>query len=173
VVLKPQDLLVALKLTVPGARDLAYAGLAAELGMSVSEVHAAVRRLEAAGLLRSPKGARVPLVGPLLELLVHGVRYVFPPERGGLTRGMPTAHAAPVMKEVVFAGDEPPPVWPASWGEVRGLAFAPLYRSAPDAAQRDPALYDRLALVDALRGGQARERQWAARRLEEILRDAP
>ena len=34
-------------------------------------------------------------------------------------------------------------------------AVQPLYRSVPQAARRDPALYDLLALVDALRIGQA------------------
>ena len=31
----------------------------------------------------------------LLEFLTHGISYVFSPKKGGLTRGIPTAHAAP------------------------------------------------------------------------------
>jgi hypothetical protein len=62
-----------------------------------------------------------------------------------------------------------PPVWPDANGEYRGLEFAPLYRSAPQAAKRDPVLYELLALVDAVRGGRARERQIAGDELKKRL----
>lgn len=48
---KAQDILVALKLTVRGGLAGSYAAFADELGMSASEVHAAVRRLDDARLL--------------------------------------------------------------------------------------------------------------------------
>ncbi len=86
-----------------------------------------------------------------------------------MTRGMPTAWAAPPLSEQIAAGDEPPPVWPDPEGEARGIAFEPLYRSAPKAAKRDRALYEMLALVDALRDGRARERQLAAKELKARL----
>jgi len=38
------------------------------------------------------------------------------------------------------------------------MALIPLYPSAPAAALRSPALYENLALFDALRAGNARER---------------
>jgi hypothetical protein len=40
--------------------------------------------------------------------------------------------------------------------------LAPLYRSAPEAALRDPQLYELLVLVDAMRAGRARERKLAS-----------
>lgn len=49
--LKPQDFLVALKLVALGDQRWTYARLAQELGLSASEVHAAVRRGIQAGLL--------------------------------------------------------------------------------------------------------------------------
>jgi hypothetical protein len=60
---------------------------------------------------------------------------------------------------------EPPPVWPDEAGEVRGLEFAPLYKSVPQAARRDPRLYELLVLVDAIRGGQLEVREVAVREL--------
>lgn len=43
----------------------------------------------------------------LLEFLLHGVRFVYPVERGGLTRGLPTAHAAPPLSgRVMISTDE-------------------------------------------------------------------
>ncbi len=49
--LKPQDFLVALKLVALGDQRWTYARLAQELGLSASEVHAAVKRGIQAGLL--------------------------------------------------------------------------------------------------------------------------
>ena len=49
-VTKPQDIVVALKCSLSGARS-SYADLGQELGMSASEVHAAVRRLGEANLV--------------------------------------------------------------------------------------------------------------------------
>jgi hypothetical protein len=49
---------------------------------------------------------------------------------------------------------------------VRGLSLAPLYPSVPDAALRDERLYAVLSLFDAIRSGQARERDAAQKLLE-------
>ena len=51
--LKPQDLLVTLKLWVGRGRAWSYQALAHELGMSVAESHNAVQRARKAGLLPS------------------------------------------------------------------------------------------------------------------------
>src|SRR5687767_10937991 len=106
-----------------------------------------------------------PVLPSLLEFLVHGVRYAYPPDRGALTAGMPTGYAAPPLDKVIVQPDEPPPVWPYAQGMVRGYSFAPLYPSVPAAAARDPKLYELLALVDAIRDGRARERDLAAKEL--------
>jgi hypothetical protein len=165
--LKEQDVLVLLKLVVRDDGSFTYPELARALGMSASEVHAAIKRAAAAGLFN-------PLVRTihrlaLLELLVHGLRYVFVPERGGLTRGVPTAHAAPPLVSLLAPSAAPPPVWPDPRGTVRGESFTPLYRSVPEAARNDPELYELLALVDAVRAGRSRERHLAEKMLEERL----
>ena len=54
-------------------------------------------------------------------------------------------------------------------GQVQGAAVQPLYSSVPGAARRDPALYDLLALVDALRIGRARERSLAEKEITQRL----
>jgi hypothetical protein len=162
-VLKPQDVLVLLKLTVSKG-EWTYPSMAYALGMSASEVHAAIIRATEAGLL-NPATKR-PNRQALLEFLVHGIRYVFPAERGGVTRGLPTAHAAPPLKGRIGAAGEMPPVWPDPEGEVRGEEVRPLYRSVPGAARKDPALYELLALVDAIRGGRARERTLAVEEMK-------
>jgi hypothetical protein len=45
-----------------------------------------------------------------------------------------------------------------------------LYKSVPHAVLRDPALYELLALVDAIRDGRARERNLAERDLVHRLK---
>ena len=165
--LKPQDALVLLKLVVAAGAVWTYPSLAESLGMSASEVHAAVGRAKRAGLYDEHR--RAPNRKALVEFLVHGLRYVFPAERGPLTRGLPTAHAAPPLNEKIQGNGEPPPVWPDAEGTVRGEELRPLYRSVPGAARRDPALYELLALVDAIRSGRARERKLAVTELEARL----
>ncbi len=87
-----------------------------------------------------------------------------------MTRGIPTAHAAPPLADVVRSEGAIQPVWPFAEGEVRGISFSPLFHTVPLAAMRDRVLYELLALTDALRGGRAREREQASRLLKERLR---
>jgi hypothetical protein len=108
--LKPQDIVVLLKLAVHRGEAWSYGGLAKALKMSASEVHGAIQRATEAGLMSAePFG---PKRAALEELLVHGVKYIFPAKRGPLTRGIPTAHAAPPLVREFVATDDPPPVWP-------------------------------------------------------------
>jgi hypothetical protein len=85
---------------------------------------------------------------------------------------MPTAHAAPVLRSHFVADDVLPPVWPDPEGTVRGESYQPIYRSAVRAARRDPQMYECLALVDAIRGGRARERKTAEGLLRQRIEHA-
>jgi hypothetical protein len=69
--------------------------------------------------------------------------------------------------------DDLPPVWPHPEGATRGVALEPLYPSAPVAALRDPALYELLALIDAIREGRARERKLAEDELRARIHQIP
>ena len=100
-------------------------------------IHAAVNRAVAAKLMSdSSSSTGRPLRPQLLEFVLHGVKYAFPPERGELTRGVPTGYAAPPLNSEIAGSSEPPPVWPYAEGHARGYAFAPLYRTVPEAALR-------------------------------------
>lgn len=167
--MKPQDILVALKLVSCGDDPWSYTTLALALTMSPSEVHAAVKRLAQSHLLDLTQKPPRLLRAPFFEFLSHGLRYVFPSERGELSRGVPTAWSTAPLDAHFVATNEPPPVWPHPEGSVRGMSLQPLYKSAPDAALRDPQLHRLLALVDALREGGARERTLARRLLAEQL----
>jgi DNA-binding Lrp family transcriptional regulator len=165
--IKAQDVIVALKL-LKAAPELSFAELGKSVGLSASEAHGCVRRLIEARLVE-PDSRRV-IRRSLLRFLQHGVPFAFPASLRETTRGLPTAWGAPVLRDH-FATDEAPPVWPDPEGTVRGQSVKPLYPSVVAAAQRDPELYDLLALVDALRLGRARERKLAEQELEKRLAD--
>ena len=169
-VLKPQDLLVMLKLVALNQQKWTYHSLAVDLDMSPSEVHAAIKRTGRAYLSIKIRNKIHVNASCLEEFIVFGLRYVFVPDRGGLTRGMPTGYAASPLKELLVASDEPPPVWPDSVGETRGESFSPFYKSAPMAARKDQILYELLVLVDAIRDGRARERNIAISKISRRLK---
>lgn len=52
---------------------------------------------------------------------------------------------------------------------MRGASVVPLYDGAAATAERNPALYELLALVDAVRLGRARERTRAKQVLQERI----
>jgi hypothetical protein len=178
-VLLAQDVVVLLKLAVPRTadRNLTYAKLGDELFMSPSQVFRSIERAEGARLLTTPdvsphspeklphKWLRQYHGANLKEFLVHGVKYAFPAKRSGLTRGIPTAEAAPPLVQHFPQDSSFPPVWPHVEGLSRGLAFFPLSENVPQAATLDDKLYELLALLDAIREGRAREREIAIREL--------
>ena len=160
-VLRPHDVAVALQLAVvPG---LPFAELAERLRISVGETHNAVRRLKAARLVHLDQ--RRVAISSLLDFLSAGVPYAFPAEVGAMARGVPTAHSAPVLAERFAPGE--PLVWPSAHGTVRGASIVPLYPGAPELPGHNETLYELLALTDAVRVGQAREKKMAL----DILRD--
>jgi hypothetical protein len=166
-ILKPHDIYVLLKLVSLGDSRWTYAFLSESLFMSLSEVHAAMKRALSARLYDDLR--RLPVKKALEEYLIHGVKYAYPPDRGGPTRGMPTSYAAPPLNQMISSSDDLPPVWPDPEGSVRGTEFSPLHKSVPRAAVLDHTLYELLALVDAIRDGRARERDLAVREIQKRL----
>jgi len=163
--LKPQDVVVLAKLLSYGGGRPSMAQVGVDLALSASEVHAALKRLAASRLISNDLNEGRPLLESVEEFLVHGLKYVFPPKRGGVTRGMLTSYAAPPLNAEINSGSDLPPVWPSPDGEHRGVSLEPLYKTVPIAARRDPILYEILALLDALRDGRAREKRLAEKRL--------
>lgn len=174
--LRSQDVFILLKLVGYNEKRPPYSAIAKDIGISQSEINASVKRLQSARLLHPSSRSHselseVPLLDAVEEFLIHGVKYAFPPSHGTIVRGMPTSYAAEPLASQIASSDEPIPVWPDPKGEKRGLAMMPLYRSVPEAARRDPELYARLALVDAIRDGGARQRKLAEKELIKSLRN--
>lgn len=168
--LKPQDLLVLLKVAAHPPQHWTYAALGEALAMSTSEAHASVKRAVACGLAVAPaRGEWSPVRSSLLEFVLHGVRYVWPTTPGPVKRGVPTAFGAEPLASTLTVAPGEAPVWAHPAGSAKGPTLSPLYRTAPQAAVADPALHRLLALVDALRTGRARERALAAKLMEAEL----
>lgn len=168
--LKPQDLLVLLKMACHKDRSFTYAQLAEELGIAASEAHSCLRRASLARLAaQTGDGVMGVQRLALREFVLNGAKYSFPASTGSTTRGVPTGYAAPPLRELIVQPEELPPVWPQPDGKTRGIALYPLYPTVPNAAARDERLYECLALFDALRAGAAREREIAQQQLSERL----
>ena len=162
-IISPQDIVVLLKIITYGKEPWYQVPLAEELFISQSEISKSLARSKFAGLL-DPAGKQV-LKLALMEFLQYGIRYVFPQRPGAIVRGIPTAHSAMPLKEVIQSDENY--VWPSGKGNVRGHSIIPLYPSVVDAVRADSKLHELLALVDALRVGRAREKQLAIELLNE------
>lgn len=164
--LKPQDIYVLLKLIAIGHAEWAYHKIAVELGLSPSQVHASIKRAIKAKLAYRLNDEIKLNLSNLEEFIVHGLKFAFVAETGGMSRGVATSYAAAPLSNIIIADGDPIPVWPDVVGEARGLSLKPLHKSVPQAALRDPKLHELLALVDAIRSGRARERELAIKELK-------
>lgn len=164
--LQPRDVVIALKIVVWEEGPWTYESLADSLSIAVSRVHAGVKRLEAARLV-DPL-SRLARRYELLEFLTHGVRYAFYPELTAVVRGVPTAISAPPLDSALRSSDIDY-VWPDPEGTVRGQGMKPLDASVVKSVRRDSRFYALLALVDAIRVGQPRERTLASSMLRELV----
>ena len=173
--MRPQDIVVLLKIDAHRQkntagqwdvrRPLLQKNLATELGISSSEITESLARSAFAGLYDLDQKA--VLKQAFFEFLQHGLKYVFPQQPGALVRGVPTAHSAKPLADIIQSSE--PYVWPSADGPVRGQAIEPLYPTVVQAISIDPTLYELLALVDSIRVGKAREVNLAVNELQKRL----
>jgi len=161
--MRPQDIVILLKIVVLKKKEWQYRDLAHSLMISVSEISESLNRSHIAGLIDESRH-RVFRAG-LLEFIEHGLRFVFPQIPGTMVTGVPTAHSHPYFKRI-FPSDMNY-IWPFEVGDIRGLAITPLHKAVPAAAALDEDLYRLLAAIDIIRVGQAREKKAAL----ELLRN--
>ena len=161
-VMKPQDIVLLLKIISMQNNSWNQLQTAADLSMSQSEISESTARSKYAGLL-DVKGKKVMRLA-LMEFLQFGITYVFPQRPGAIVRGIPTAHSATPLNDIIVSEEHY--VWPSGKGSLRGQAITPLYPSVIEAVQKDEVLHELLALVDAIRVGRAREKEMAIKELK-------
>lgn len=163
--MSPLDVVVLLKIISMGNQLWNQKPLAEALFMSQSEISKSFKRSKYAGLLDST-GKNVRKLA-LMEFLQYGIAYVYPMQPGAIVRGIPTAHSAAPLRELIQSAE--PYVWPSGKGTLRGQSIVPLYPSVVDAVQNDSKLHELLALVDSLRVGKAREKELAIAELKKRI----
>lgn len=163
--MRPQDIVILLKIAAKGEQKWFMKDLSQELTISASEVSESINRSVIAGLLAANKKRLMRLA--LLDFLEYGLRYVYPQRPGALVRGLPTAHSAPPLNNDIVSNE--PYVWPYAKGTVRGQAIDPLYPNVPEACLKDSEFYELMALCDSLRVGKAREKNLAMALLEKRI----
>jgi predicted transcriptional regulator len=163
--MRPHDVLILLKIAAKANQNWLMKDLAYELGVSASEVSESLNRSVIAGLMARDKKRLMQLA--LLDFLEHGLRYVYPQQPGALKRGMPTAHSARPLNEIIESNE--PYIWPYANGNVRGQSIEPLHPKVPEASLKDPVFYELVALCDSLRVGKAREKNIAIEELKKRI----
>ncbi len=162
--MRPHDIVVLLKI-ISLDKNWLNKDLASSLFISNSEISESLNRSMIARLI-SPDKKKV-FKKALLGFIANGLGYVFPAEPGLITRGVPTAHSAPILKDL-FSSNEVY-VWSSPDGNAKGQMIAPLYPNQVKAIQQDQNLYDMLALIDAIRIGRPREHAKAIELLTQIF----
>ena len=159
--MRPHDIVILLEIAAKGRRKWFMKDLSYELNISASEVSESINRSVIAGLIAPNKKQLMKLA--ILDFLEHGLEYVYPQQPGAIVRGIPTAHSAAPLNDIIVSEENY--VWPYGKGHMRGQAIEPLYPKVVEAVQKDDKLHELLALVDAIRVGRARERELAVNEL--------
>ncbi|MDQ7051001.1 MAG: hypothetical protein Q9M92_16290 [Enterobacterales bacterium] len=151
----------------------AVRALANETGISKSQVSLSLKRCNDVGLAKQDRKTLMPKTNTkaLIEFIAYGIRYVFPTKPGEITRGIKTSIAAPVLRGQLMTSGDLPPVWPDARGNTKGVAIEPLHKNIRQAVKNDAALYAMLALTDAIRIGQPRERNLALDKLNLLVKE--
>jgi len=163
--LKPQDIVILLKIITMGKENWFHHTIAQELGMSQSEVTQSLNRSKYARLIDNERKKVNRLA--FSEFILHGISYAFPQQPGALVRGVLTAHSAEPLNNLINSNEKY--VWPYAKGTDRGQAIEPMYNTAVEASLKDRELYELLTLVDALRVGKVREKELAKKELEKRI----
>ena len=163
--MRPHDIVILLKIATKGKKHWLMKDLSYELGISASEISESLNRSVIAGLFSQDKKRLLKL--SLLDFLEHGLRYIYPQQPGALVSGIPTAHSASPLNDIIESSE--PYVWPYSEGTVRGQAIDPLHPKVPEACLKDSLFYELLALSDALRVGKTREKNLAMEELKKRI----
>lgn len=145
------------------ASEYSLRALEKSTGISKSQISLSLKRSEAIGLLKEDRKTHLPKVNMtgLGEFIFYGLKYVFPATPSEITRGIATGFSAPVLNKKIFSSGELLWVWPYAKGKTMGQMIKPIYKTVPFAVKQDEILYALLALVDAIRVGQSREKNLA------------
>lgn len=183
--LKGQDVVLLILLHLRNPVSWTYATLSQALGISASQCHLAMRRLQKVRLV-SENPERFPAwsVSPanFREYLIHALKYDFPAEVGPVVRGIPTVHRVRFADRNFFNDSRSPDdvgeyVWPHPKGTLKGDGLKPIHpcqfqllqnwRQAELGPTED--IYRFLIGIDLIRIGKPGDRKWAIEWLQDRI----
>jgi hypothetical protein len=153
-------------------KQFSMRALEAGTGISKSQISLSLKRMFDVGLAKYDRKLGVPKTNTksLLDFIAYGITYVFPAKLGELRRGIATSIAAPVLQGKLMSAGDLAPVWPHANGNTKGMATEPLHPNVFKAVRYDGLMYAFLALTDAVRIGNPRERNLALDMLQTLLK---
>ncbi len=163
--MRPQDVIILLKLVIDGEEGSKIKDLSLKLFISPSEISESLNRSAISGLLLPD--SRTVNKEPFLKFLEHGLQYVFPAQLGPVMQGSFTAHSESSLY-LSFSSEEKL-VWADELGKERGQTILPLYPTVVKAVKRDRLLYKFLALCDIIRIGDPSDKNKAVWHLREAF----
>lgn len=166
--MKPQDIVILAKILLMRDAPWTYQKISAELSISQSECHAAIKRSFDSGLFNGLK--RKVSLAAFREFIIYGLKYIYPAQVGQVTRGVPTLQAVGSLKKEIIPVENEIYVWPYAEGGAKGQSVIPLYRSVPETSLVDEEFYMFMVIIDFIRMGQARERSLALKQLDKIMK---
>jgi len=163
--MRPQDIVVLLKIVLMERSDWQFQDIARALYISPAEVSESLHRSSLAGLVNHDR-RKVHRMS-FFEFLQYGMPYVFPQSPGPMTKGMATGHSHHYFSHSIISNDLY--VWPEAGGKDYGQAIEPFYPNQVKAAKGDDRLYETLAVLDVIRTGRTREKRIAIDYLNKLL----
>lgn len=163
--MRAHDVVVLLKIIAKGDEKWLMKDLSYELFISSSEISESLNRSSFAGLIAPDK--KQIMRQSLIDFLKFGLQYVFPKKPGRIVRGIPTAHSAKPLNEIIQSKQNY--VWAYAEGETKGQVIEPLHKNVAKACLKDAKLYELLALVESIRVGKVREKNIAIQELEKRI----
>lgn len=163
--MRPQDIVILLKLIIDSEEEVRIKDLSSKLFISASEISESLHRSAIAGLL-DPRSRKVDKEG-FLKFLEYGLSYVFPAQLGSVMQGVFTAHSESSLY-LNFSSEEKL-VWADEQGKERGSTILPLYPTVIKTIRKEKLLYKMLALCDIIRIGNSSDKNKAIWHLREIF----
>lgn len=154
--MRPEDVLVLLKIAVIESSDWTPYALSLELGYSEEHILESIARLKEAGLLQMNR----PHTQKLKKFILEELPERYPVVPGKLTRGMYTGFSA----QAGYSFGVPRTstwVWPKEDGQDWGQEIEPLSPNCCFAVLQDRKLKDVLSIIETLRVKGQDARIWA------------
>lgn len=165
--MRPQDIAVLLKIISLNNKNWKITDLANQLFLSQSEISEALNRCKISGLIDEDK-KNIRLLS-FLDFLKYGLKYVFPAIPGAVVKGIPTAHSALPLSNIIKSTNEIYVIKDED-GYLKGESIEPLYKNIIYAVKQDSIFYEFISLIDCLRVGRVREINIAYQELKKRFR---